>query len=175
MTNVLRRVNRETSTTGRGVSGKVGVKSAAMQPLSQPAESAKQFLISKVVRQADSEGVLLSDLEKRMLNFSEGAVSAADIEAVANFDSEYDSDAYEAKIARLLRRAYQHDAKLGQTHQWQDALGDVGRTGILVMGHQTQPPAFLQHAPQGCEHPLACVWGVAFHQGGADGSGLRVA
>ena len=33
-------------------------------------------------------------------------MSAADIEAVANFDSEYDSDAYEAKIARLLRRAY---------------------------------------------------------------------
>lgn len=69
---------------------------------------------------------MLSDFEERMLNFSEGAASAVDIEAVANFDSEYDSDAYQAKIARLLRRAYQHDAKLGQTDQWQDALNTLG-------------------------------------------------
>jgi hypothetical protein len=120
------------------MSRKVGVKSAAMPPLSQPVESAKQFLISKVLRQADSDGVMLTDFEKQMLNFSEGAASAADVEAVANFDSEYDSDAYEAKIARLLRRAYQHDAKLGQTHQWQDALNALRSEDwyILVMLQQ---------------------------------------
>jgi len=106
-----------------------------MPPLSQPAESAKKFLISKVLRQAVSDGVMLSDIEKQMLNFSEGAASAADIETVANLDSEYDGDAYEAKIARLLRRAYQHDAKLGQTHQWQDALNALRSEDwyILVM------------------------------------------
>jgi hypothetical protein len=120
------------------MSRKVGVKSAAVPPLSHPAESAKQFLISKVLRQAVSEGVMLSDIEKQMLDFSEGAASAAGIEAVANFDSEYDSDAYEAKIARLLRRAYQHDAKLGQTHQWQDALNALRSEDwyILVMLQQ---------------------------------------
>lgn len=120
------------------MSRKAGVKSAAMPPLSQPAESAKQFLISKVLRQADSDGVMLSDLEKQMLDFSEGAASAAGIEAAENFDSEYDSDAYEAKIARLLRRAYQHDAKLGQTHQWQDALNALRSEDwyILVMLQQ---------------------------------------
>lgn len=93
-----------------------------MPPVSQPAESAKQFLIAKVLRQADRECVSLSDLEKRMLNFSEGPGSAAGIQAAEDFDSEYDTDAYEAKIARLLRLAYQHDAKLGQEHEWQDAL-----------------------------------------------------
>ena len=87
------------------MSGNVEVKSAAMPPLSQPAESAKQFLISKVLRQAVSDGVMLSDFEEQMLDFSEGAASEANIEAVANFDSKYDSNAYEAKIARLLRRA----------------------------------------------------------------------
>jgi hypothetical protein len=86
------------------------------------AESAKEFLISKVLRQADDDGVLLSDLEKRMLRFSEGTASADDIEAAEQFDNEYDSDAYEAKIARLLRRAYERDAKLGQKHQWEDAV-----------------------------------------------------
>jgi hypothetical protein len=109
-----------------------------MPPLSQPAESAKQFLISKVLRQAVNDGVVLSDFEERMLSFSEGAASAADIETVANFASEYDSDAYEAKIARLLHRAYQHDAKLGQTHQWQDALNALRSEDwyILVMLQQ---------------------------------------
>ena len=75
-----------------------------------------------MLRQADNEGVLLSDLEKRMLNFSEGSASAADIEAAENLDSEHESDAYEAKIARLLRRAYERDAKLGHEDEWQDAL-----------------------------------------------------
>ena len=116
------------------MSRKVGVKSAAMPPLSQPAESAKQFLISKVLSEAVSDGVMLSDFEKQMLDFLEGAASTADIEA----DSEYDSDAYEAKIARLLRRAYQQDAKLGQTHQWQEALNALGSEDwyILVMLQQ---------------------------------------
>ena len=109
-----------------------------MPPLSEPAEPARQSLISKVLRQADSDGVLLSDLEKRMLNFSEGSASAADIEAAENFDSEYDSDAYEAKIARLLRRAYQHDAKLGQEDEWQDVLRALRSEDwyILVMLQQ---------------------------------------
>jgi hypothetical protein len=120
------------------MSRKIGVKSAAMPPLFQPAETAKQFLISKVLSQAVSDGVMLSDFEERMLDFSEGAASAADVEAVANFDSEYDSDAYEAKIASLLRRAYQHDAKLGETHQWQDALNTLRSEDwyILVMLQQ---------------------------------------
>ncbi len=109
-----------------------------MPSASQPAESAKQLLISKVLRQADSEGVSLSDLEKRMLNFSEGSVSAAGIQAVENFDSEYDTDAYEAKIARLLRLAYEHDAKLGREHEWQDALRALRSEDwyILVMVQQ---------------------------------------
>jgi len=123
---------------GHAMSRKVGVKSAAVPPSSQPAESAKQFLISKVLRQAVSDGVMLSDFEKQMLDFSEGAASAADIEAGPNFDSDYDSDTYEAKIARLLRKAYQHDAKLGRTHQWQDALNALGSEDwyILVMLQQ---------------------------------------
>jgi len=89
---------------------------------SQPAQSAKEFLVSKVLQQADEDGIMLSQLERRMLSFSEGTASADDIEAAEQFDLEYDSDAYEAKIARLLRRAYQRDAKLGQEHLWHAAV-----------------------------------------------------
>ena len=73
MNKVLRRVNRARLTTDHAMSRKVGVKSAAVPPSSQPAESAKQFLISKVLRQAVSDEVMLSDFEKQMLDFSEGA------------------------------------------------------------------------------------------------------
>ena len=73
-----------------------------MRSPSLPSESAKEFLLSKVLTQAGEDGILLSDLERRMLSFSEGTASADDIEAAEQFDNEYDSDAYEAKIARLL-------------------------------------------------------------------------
>jgi hypothetical protein len=98
------------------------VKSAAMPSPRLPVESAKEFLISKVLKQADEDGILLSELERRMLSFSEGTASADDIEAAEQFDNEYASDAYEAKIARLLRRAYERDAKLGQKHLWHAAV-----------------------------------------------------
>jgi hypothetical protein len=55
------------------MSRKVGVKSAAMPPLSHPAESAKQFLISKVLRQAVSDGVNLKRMAARaMLGLGRG-------------------------------------------------------------------------------------------------------
>ncbi len=85
-------------------------------------ESAKEFLISKVLRQADEDGILLSQLERRMLSFSEGKASVEDIEAAEQFEHEYDNGAYEATIARLLRRAFERDVKLGHKRQWHAAV-----------------------------------------------------
>jgi hypothetical protein len=116
----------------------VAAKIAAMPLSSLPAESSKEFLISKVLRQAGEDGILLSELERRMLSFSEGTASADDIEAAEQFENEYDSDAYEARIARLLRKAYQRDAKLGQRHRWDDAARALRSEDwyILVMLQQ---------------------------------------
>ncbi len=97
------------------------------------AESAKEFLISKVLRQAGDDGVLLSDLERRMLSFSEGTASADEIEAAEQFENEYDSDAYEGKIAKLLRSAYDRDAKLGKKHQWHDAVRALRREDWYIL------------------------------------------
>jgi hypothetical protein len=50
----------------------------------------------------------LSDLEKRMMYFTEsGYVPEDPIKLNEEFESECDSDEYEAKISRLLHRAYQ--------------------------------------------------------------------
>ena len=114
------------------------LESAAMSSPPLRAKSAKEFLISNVLRQGDEEGILLSGLERRMLSFSEGAASEDDIEEAEQFENEYDSDAYEAKIARLLRRAYERDAKLGQKHLWHDAMRALQSEDwyILVMLQQ---------------------------------------
>ncbi len=67
--------------------------------------AAKQFLISKVVEQAGLERLPLSEVEKKMLCFTEVHPSLPDIyEVNAEFERDYDSDEYEAKITGLLRR-----------------------------------------------------------------------
>ncbi len=117
---------------------KTKAKIAAMPSSPLAPEPAKEFLISKVLRQADDDGIRLSDLERRMLSFSEGTASADDIAAAEQFENEYDSDAYEAKIAWLLRKAYKRDAKVGQRHRWEDSVRALRSEDwyILVMLQQ---------------------------------------
>ena len=68
---------------------------------------AKDFLAQQTAEQAALEGVPLSDLEKRMIYFTEsGYVPEDPIKLNDEFEAEYDSDEYEAKISRLLHNAY---------------------------------------------------------------------
>jgi hypothetical protein len=70
--------------------------------------AAKDFLVEQTAEQAALEGVSLSDLEKRMMYFTEsGYVPEDPIKLNDEFEAEYDSDEYEAKISRLLHHAYQ--------------------------------------------------------------------
>ena len=68
---------------------------------------AKDFLVQQTTEQASLEGVPLSDLEKRMMYFTEsGDVPEDPIKLNDEFEAEYDTAKYEAKIARLMRHAY---------------------------------------------------------------------
>ena len=72
------------------------------------AREAKDFLVAQTAEQAALEGVPLPDLEKRMMYFTEsGYVPEDPIKLNEEFEAEYDSDEYEAKISRLLHHAYQ--------------------------------------------------------------------
>jgi hypothetical protein len=71
------------------------------------ARDAKEFLVSKIVAEALREGVPLSEVERKMLYFSETAWSLPDIVEVNEaFDSEYARAEYEEKIANLIREMY---------------------------------------------------------------------
>jgi hypothetical protein len=68
---------------------------------------AKDFLVAQTAEQAALEGVPLSDLEERMMYFSESSYVPEDpIKLNEEFEAEYDSEEYEAKISRLLHNAY---------------------------------------------------------------------
>ncbi|HWX55677.1 MAG TPA: hypothetical protein VN176_13900 [Verrucomicrobiae bacterium] len=109
-----------------------------MSPQLQPAELAVQFLVSRIEEQAARDGVPLSDVERQMLYHSESSEQTVDATTTKKFESEYDSDAYETKIARLLRNVYKRDAKLGQKRAWRDALKTLRREDryVLVMVQQ---------------------------------------
>ena len=62
--------------------------------------AAKQFLISKVIQEAELSNVQLSETERKMLYFTEAQPSLPDILDVnAEFERAYDADEYEDKIA----------------------------------------------------------------------------
>ncbi len=66
---------------------------------------AKEYLISRILAQADRDGVRLSDVEREMLYFSETGWTLPNMMAVSReFDQKYSQDEYENKIGRIIRR-----------------------------------------------------------------------
>ena len=99
---------------------------------------AKQFLISKVIEEAKVEQVNLSEVEKKMLHFTEVHPSLPDIyEVNAEFERDYDSGEYETKIASLLKNARDRDRQSSPSREqdWTDALDALKKEDhyILVM------------------------------------------
>lgn len=67
---------------------------------------AKEFLISQIVEEAQRENIPLSEIERKMLYFTESGWTLPDIMKVnEDFDREYDQDDYEYKIAKLITKA----------------------------------------------------------------------
>ena len=85
-----------------------------------------------------TDGIRLSEVEKAMLSFSEPTATSAEMAAAEAFEKEYDSDKNEAKIAKLIRRAYQRDKKLGYQDLWQRSLAALRHDDsyLLVMLEQ---------------------------------------
>jgi len=73
---------------------------------------AKEFLISRIVAEAQRENIPLSEVERKMLYFTESGWTLPDMTAVyEDFDRDYSQHKYEKKIAKLIRKAAKHDYK----------------------------------------------------------------
>src|SRR5208283_1269599 len=82
-----------------------GVKFAHMKTFHTGRE-AKEFLVTKIVEEAQRQNVPLSEVERKMLYFTESGWTLPDIMQVSeDFDREYDQANYEKKIAKLVTKA----------------------------------------------------------------------
>lgn len=91
---------------------------------------AKRFFVEKVIQQARTERVPLSDTERQMLSWSESDPDLiADPKLVEQLASELPDDAYEEKIAGLLNRGFEEDAAVDPraTAAWQHARAVLGQ------------------------------------------------
>ncbi|HYL87104.1 MAG TPA: hypothetical protein VE263_22975 [Candidatus Angelobacter sp.] len=86
---------------------------------------AKDFLVQQTAEQAALENVSLSDLEKRMMYFSETGECPEDPIALNGaFETEYDATAYEKKISLLMARTYRRIKRESpeKLRLWNDAF-----------------------------------------------------
>ena len=67
--------------------------------------AAKEYLVSRILAQAQQDGVALSDPERKMLYFSESGWTLPDMTKVnAEFEQEHNDAEYEEKIETVIRR-----------------------------------------------------------------------
>ncbi len=105
---------------------------------------AKEFLVGRVVAEAQREDVALSEIERKMLYFSETAWTLPDMMEVNDaFDDEYDTEEYEQKINRLVsafrERAHRDDRR--ELKAWDAAVQKLRDEDhyILVMADTPDP------------------------------------
>jgi len=82
-------------------------------------------LVAKIVAEANQEGVSLSEVERKMLYFSETDWTLADVETVSEaFTRDYDHDVYEKKITSLIHNARKRARKEDRQEfdAWSDAI-----------------------------------------------------
>jgi hypothetical protein len=108
-------------------------------------KDAKDFLVQQATEQAALEGMSLSDLERRMMYFVENdETSCADPLALNDeFEAQYESADYEAKMGRLLRHAYKRlKAESPQKiREWDEAIRLLSKGDhYLPVLWDTKPP-----------------------------------
>jgi hypothetical protein len=89
------------------------------------AREAKEFLVSSIVVEAQRENVPLSEVERKMLYFSETGWTLPNIMEVNDeFERDYDTPTYEKKIARLITAATKRARKQNREEftKWTDAI-----------------------------------------------------
>jgi hypothetical protein len=98
-------------------------------------KQAKDFLVQQAAEQAALENLPLSDLEKRMMYFTESDPSSCNkpLELNDEFEAQYDTAEYEAKISGLLQRAYArfHDPEAKDT--WEQAVCELHKADHYLL------------------------------------------
>lgn len=82
--------------------------------------AAKEFLIGHILAEAQLQCIPISTTERKMLYYSETGWSLPDIKKIGDrFDREYDQQAYEYKIGRIVR-SLRTRLRKRDPQQWRD-------------------------------------------------------
>jgi hypothetical protein len=108
--------------------------------------AAKKFLVSRIADEAERERAPLTELERKMLFFSENYPTIKDMpEVAAQFESEVNSKEYEKKIAHLSARAYRRDRQESRqrARQWRDAVALLKKEDHYILAMIRLPRVWL--------------------------------
>ena len=97
---------------------------------------AKDFLVQQTAEQAALENVPLSDLEKRMMYFTETEECPEDPIALNDaFEAEYDTDEYEAKLSKLMHHAHSRIKKENReaAGKWNEAIQQLSKGDHYIL------------------------------------------
>jgi len=97
---------------------------------------AKDFLARQAVEQARLEGVPLSDLEKRMMYFTETGECPEDPIALnEEFEKEYETDEYERRVKKLLANARRRlkEERSPAVAEWEESLKVLDQTDDYIL------------------------------------------
>jgi hypothetical protein len=100
--------------------------------MSTPIDNAKQFLVTRIVEEAQRDGAPLNPVETEMLVFSEVGASEKAIEAAREFEGRYNGEDYETRIARLARSVYDRDVSAGRKAEWDHALDELATEDMYL-------------------------------------------
>jgi hypothetical protein len=92
----------------------------------QTVREAKEYLIRRILARANQDGIPLSEIERKMLYFSETGWTLPNIMEVSQeFDQTYDQYEYESKIGQIIRRIHDLPDANCDEDDWDEAVKRV--------------------------------------------------
>jgi hypothetical protein len=138
----ITRLTRHTHYTSENVRN-LHLFTAEMKPSIRPMRlrEAKDFLVTQAAEQAAFEGAPLSDLEKRMMYFTESDGAIEDPSTLnEEFDGQYDSEEYESRISKPLHHPHARAKKENTrtARPWSEAIRALSKDDhdLLVLWNQ---------------------------------------
>jgi hypothetical protein len=137
--------------------------------LTMNTRQAKDFLAQQAADQAALEKVPFSDLEKRMMYFTESDPSSCDnpIDLNADFEKQYDTKEYEPKISRLLHHSYKRlkNEDRDKLRYWTEAIDTLRKGDHYVLVFLDADSELDQQDPrtrvqQGRRTWVVIAWGI---------------
>jgi hypothetical protein len=123
----------------------------------QTERQAKEYLVERIVAEAHLEQVPLSEIERKMLYFTESGWTLPNIlEVNAEFERDYYNEEYEQKIAGLVREIEKQNetASGDEQSRWDDAVvklseGDHYLLVLIGLGRSSPARPLSKWLPAG--------------------------